>query len=60
MVDIAQGGHEQLLEWALAYGSGAEGVHEVKMLSKPILHVCDAAVARDLMFDKSSTFPTAA
>ena len=57
MVDINQGGHEQLLEWALAYGSGAEGVHEVKMLSKPILHVCDAAVARDLMFDKSSTFP---
>ena len=26
------------------------------MLSKPI-YVCDAAVARDLMFDKSSTFP---
>ena len=54
-LDIAQGGHKQLLEWAEAYG--ADGVHEVKMLSQPILHITDPAIARELMFDKANEFP---
>ena len=54
-LDIAQGGHKQLLEWAEAYG--ADGVHEVKMLSQTILHVTDPAIARELMFDKADEFP---
>ena len=35
-LDIAQGGHRQLLEWAETYGV-ADGVHEVKMLS--LIHI---------------------
>ena len=54
-LDIAQGGHKQLLEWAEAYG--ADGVHEVKMLSQPNLHITDPAIARELMFDKANEFP---
>ena len=55
-LDIAQGGHRQLLEWAETYGV-ADGVHEVKMLSQTILHLTDPKLARELMFDRSDSFP---
>lgn len=55
MVDIARGGHKTLLAWAEEYGG--EGLHEVMMLSQPILHITDPAVARDLMFNRADTFP---
>ena len=54
-LDIAQGGHKTLLAWAKEYG--AEGLHEVKMLNQPILHITDPALAKDLMFDRFDTFP---
>lgn len=56
-LDIAQGGHEILLEWALEYGANPAGVHEVKMLGQTILHVVDPLIARELMVAKSDEFP---
>ena len=55
-LDIAQGGHKQMLEWAETYGV-KDGVHEVKMLSQTILHLTDPKLARELMFDRADTFP---
>ena len=56
-LDIAQGGHEILLEWALEYGNNPAGVHEVQMLGQTILHVVDPKIARELMVAKSDEFP---
>ena len=41
-LDIAQGGHEILLEWA---SRNNPGVHEVQMLGQTILHVVDPKIA---------------
>ena len=56
-LDIAQGGHETLLKWALEYGNNPAGVHEVQMLGQTILHVVDPKLARELMVAKSDEFP---
>jgi hypothetical protein len=44
-----------LCRYTAEYGS--EGLHEVKMLADPVLHITDPAIARDLMFARSDTFP---
>jgi hypothetical protein len=56
-LDIAQGGHETLLKWALEYGNNPSGVHEVKMLGQTNLHVVDPKIARELLVAKSNEFP---
>ena len=41
--------HHTLLAWAKEYG--AEGVHELKLLDKTVLHITDPALAKALLVD---------